>query len=342
MFADKPIIALNADYRSSTKDAPAFSYVAAGYYDAILKAGALPLILPPVPEDEDLSRLLDVLPPGLTSTLPRRLHAASLAAPARQPPRDLRPPPGVHGGRPPDAGVRHRRWHAVAQRHARGQPVAAHRRGHAQGLAAPRPDGPGPSPRTRSRRRLAHGAGLWRRRDSREQHAPHGRRRVGPWLPRDCPLSRRRGRSDRGRAPTTGSRSAPSSTPKPTPPRPSICGSSKNSWPASAKRPAGNCAWRPKRPAILISSARSSSAIRMGTGAALKRESRASSPTGGDSRDLGFARSAWCCPSRGAVALGGRSLQSAGPRPTGCPVRCKSPEIIPASFAAGKSSGMIS
>lgn len=61
MFADKPIIALNADYRSSTKDAPAFSYVAAGYYDAILKAGALPLILPPVPEDEDLSRLLDLV-----------------------------------------------------------------------------------------------------------------------------------------------------------------------------------------------------------------------------------------------------------------------------------------
>jgi putative glutamine amidotransferase len=61
MFADKPIIALNADYRASTKDAPAFSYVAAGYYDAILKAGAIPLILPPVPEDEDLSRLLDLV-----------------------------------------------------------------------------------------------------------------------------------------------------------------------------------------------------------------------------------------------------------------------------------------
>src|SRR6516165_12044802 len=28
----KPLIGLNADYRSSKKDAPAFSYVSAGYY----------------------------------------------------------------------------------------------------------------------------------------------------------------------------------------------------------------------------------------------------------------------------------------------------------------------
>jgi putative glutamine amidotransferase len=61
MFADKPIIALNADFRASTKDAPAFSYVAAGYYDAVLKAGGIPLILPPVTEDDDLSRLLDLV-----------------------------------------------------------------------------------------------------------------------------------------------------------------------------------------------------------------------------------------------------------------------------------------
>ena len=61
MFADKPIIALNADFRASTKDAPAFSYVAAGYYDAVLKAGGIPLILPPMPEDDDLSRLLDLV-----------------------------------------------------------------------------------------------------------------------------------------------------------------------------------------------------------------------------------------------------------------------------------------
>jgi len=31
----KKLIGLNADYRSAKKDAPAFSYLSAGYYDAI-------------------------------------------------------------------------------------------------------------------------------------------------------------------------------------------------------------------------------------------------------------------------------------------------------------------
>lgn len=54
----KPLIALNADYRSAKKDSPAFSYVGAGYYDAILKAGGVPVILPPYAEEEDLEQVL--------------------------------------------------------------------------------------------------------------------------------------------------------------------------------------------------------------------------------------------------------------------------------------------
>jgi len=57
----KPLIALNADYRSAKKDSPAFSYVGAGYYDAILKAGGVPVILPPYAEEEDLERVLDLV-----------------------------------------------------------------------------------------------------------------------------------------------------------------------------------------------------------------------------------------------------------------------------------------
>jgi putative glutamine amidotransferase len=57
----KPLIGLNADYRSGKKDAPAFTFVAAGYYDAIVAAGGIPLILPPVTEEEDLERMLDTL-----------------------------------------------------------------------------------------------------------------------------------------------------------------------------------------------------------------------------------------------------------------------------------------
>jgi len=57
----KPLIGLNADYRASKKDAPAFSYVAAGYYDSISAVGGVPVVMPPVAEAEDLARVLDQL-----------------------------------------------------------------------------------------------------------------------------------------------------------------------------------------------------------------------------------------------------------------------------------------
>jgi len=57
----KPMIGLNADYRSARKDSPAFSYLCAGYYDALLKAGAIPIIIPPLEELSDLRRILDFL-----------------------------------------------------------------------------------------------------------------------------------------------------------------------------------------------------------------------------------------------------------------------------------------
>jgi len=57
----KPLIGLNADYRAAKKDAPAFTFVCAGYYDSIVEAGGIPLVLPPVDNDDDLKRLLDLL-----------------------------------------------------------------------------------------------------------------------------------------------------------------------------------------------------------------------------------------------------------------------------------------
>jgi putative glutamine amidotransferase len=55
----KPLIGLNADYRCAKKDAPAFSYVCAGYYDSIVEAGGIPLILPPLRDETDLKRVLE-------------------------------------------------------------------------------------------------------------------------------------------------------------------------------------------------------------------------------------------------------------------------------------------
>lgn len=57
----KPIIGLNTDYRAARKDAPAVSYLFAGYSDAISKAGGIPMVLPIVEQDDDLNRLLDLV-----------------------------------------------------------------------------------------------------------------------------------------------------------------------------------------------------------------------------------------------------------------------------------------
>jgi putative glutamine amidotransferase len=60
-MAAKPLIGLNADYRCSRKDSPAFSYLAAGYYNCLIKAGAIPVIIPPLVEESDINQVLDHL-----------------------------------------------------------------------------------------------------------------------------------------------------------------------------------------------------------------------------------------------------------------------------------------
>ena len=57
----RPVIGINADYRSATHNQPAFSYVAAGYYDAISNAGGIPMVLAPLNDDESLRQVLDHL-----------------------------------------------------------------------------------------------------------------------------------------------------------------------------------------------------------------------------------------------------------------------------------------
>ena len=52
----KPLVGLNADYRPTRKEGPALSFIAAGYYNAIQAAGGIPLIMPPMEDEDDLSR----------------------------------------------------------------------------------------------------------------------------------------------------------------------------------------------------------------------------------------------------------------------------------------------
>ncbi len=57
----KPLIGVNADFRSARKDSPAVSFLSAGYYDSLTKAGAVPVVIPPLKDEEDLNRVLDAL-----------------------------------------------------------------------------------------------------------------------------------------------------------------------------------------------------------------------------------------------------------------------------------------
>ena len=61
MPTKKPLIGLNADYRSAQGTQPSFSVVTAGYYDCIVRAGGLPVIVPPMESEDDINELLSSL-----------------------------------------------------------------------------------------------------------------------------------------------------------------------------------------------------------------------------------------------------------------------------------------
>lgn len=60
-FGKKPLIGLNADFAEAKGDQDAFSFVWAGYYESILRAGGIPVILPPMESEEDLRQILEGL-----------------------------------------------------------------------------------------------------------------------------------------------------------------------------------------------------------------------------------------------------------------------------------------
>ncbi|MBC8872299.1 MAG: gamma-glutamyl-gamma-aminobutyrate hydrolase family protein [Planctomycetes bacterium] len=57
----KPHIGLNADFRAAKQDSPAYSFLAAGYYNRIFAAGGIPIILPPMETQGDVNSVLDTL-----------------------------------------------------------------------------------------------------------------------------------------------------------------------------------------------------------------------------------------------------------------------------------------
>lgn len=60
-MARKPLIGINTDFFSAADRRPAYSVTCAGYYDSVAAAGGIPLLLPPLQEEEDLEAFLDTL-----------------------------------------------------------------------------------------------------------------------------------------------------------------------------------------------------------------------------------------------------------------------------------------
>jgi putative glutamine amidotransferase len=60
-MAPKPMIGVNVDRRAARKDSPEYFFLHAGYCNSILKAGALPVVIPPLEDDADIERVLNLL-----------------------------------------------------------------------------------------------------------------------------------------------------------------------------------------------------------------------------------------------------------------------------------------
>ena len=57
----KPLIGINADFRAARKDSPAFSFICGGYPESLIQAGATPVIIPLINDEDDLARVLNLL-----------------------------------------------------------------------------------------------------------------------------------------------------------------------------------------------------------------------------------------------------------------------------------------
>ena len=60
-MSTKPLIGINTEFRAIKKDSPAYSYLAANYFDSVMAAGGVPVLIPPMENEDDLQVVLDRL-----------------------------------------------------------------------------------------------------------------------------------------------------------------------------------------------------------------------------------------------------------------------------------------
>ena len=183
MMHCKPLIGLNADYRSAGNDTPAYTYVASGYYDCIKEAGGIPVIVPPYEDEADLNCVLDSLQGfvliGGQDLDPRRdgfmLHPTVRTLDVRREKNDRMLMRLIAERRMPVFGIGVGMQLLNVQQ---GGNLFLHIPEDLPSRVAPQgPAGPRPSARSGGTRRLAARTRVRRRRDSCQQHAPYGGRR---------------------------------------------------------------------------------------------------------------------------------------------------------------------
>ena len=60
-MSKKPVIAINADFKSAVRSTPAFGYLAAGYFECVAAAGAIPMVVPPLDDADSLAQIVDMV-----------------------------------------------------------------------------------------------------------------------------------------------------------------------------------------------------------------------------------------------------------------------------------------
>lgn len=59
MIQDKPVIGINCDFKSADRSKPGFAFLAEGYFRSIINAGGIPMVVPPLAEQESVAKILN-------------------------------------------------------------------------------------------------------------------------------------------------------------------------------------------------------------------------------------------------------------------------------------------
>jgi len=61
MGSRKPFVGVNTEYYPNPKNNTTYCYVPTGYFDSLMKSGAIPVIIPPYTVENDIEQVLDML-----------------------------------------------------------------------------------------------------------------------------------------------------------------------------------------------------------------------------------------------------------------------------------------